>query len=160
VTELFATSAIGDNLDVGYLNLRASQSPVERDMVQTLEAMWAQYEPYADPDFVEAFARDPDSRFWELAIGYALLDAGKTLLATVDRPRNGGHPDLCVLEQGRRIWIEAIAPTIGESGVDQIPELVPLNEGGGFRDRPTRADPTQDYKRSLDQKSGIESLYC
>lgn len=135
-TKLFAT--IGGKLDRGYLNLRAANSPAERDIVEELEAMWAQYEPYADHRFVKKFALDPEAHFWEMFIGCALLGAGKSLLPTVERPRKSGFPDLCVLNGKRCIWIEAIAPDRGESGEDQIPEIRPLNEGGSVQHQPIR----------------------
>ena len=50
----------------------------------------------------------------------------------------GGQPDLCVLEDGRRIWIEAITPDEGAPGPDQIVRPVPLNEGGGLFAAPIR----------------------
>ena len=69
-------------------------------------------------------------------LGCALLDAGKVLVKGADRPGVGGRPDLCVLHGQHRIWIEAIAPTRGEQSEDRIPEIIPINEGGGFRRRP------------------------
>ena len=119
---LFA--AVGDNLDAAYLNLRSGRHPADRQIVEKLESMWARYEPYADPHFVAAFARDPDARFWEMFLGCAILDAGKALLLATERPRRGGRPDLCIVEGDRRLWIEAIAPDRGQPGTDQVPELV------------------------------------
>lgn len=127
----------GEDVDLGYRNLREGVHRVERDIVGVLEAMWERYAPYADTDFVEGFAREPDARFWEMFVGCALLDAGKTLLLAADRPP-GGWPDICVVEDDRRIWIEAIAPGLGDSEQDRIPELVPLNEGGRVRNQPRR----------------------
>jgi len=100
--------------------------------------MWARYEPYADPNFCGAFARDPEGRFWEMFLGCTLLDAGKTLLPTTERQRAGGQPDICVLDGDRRIWIEAIAPDRGGGGPDQVRGPRPINEGGGFEPAPIR----------------------
>jgi hypothetical protein len=136
MTDLFAIT--GDDLDLGYLNLRAGKHRRERDIAQALEQMWTRYKAYADRDFVPAFARDPEARFWEMFLGCALLDAGKTLLPTAERPRDGGHPDLCIVDANRRIWIEAIAPDRGRLGEDQIPEIVPLNQGGRVEAQPVR----------------------
>lgn len=127
-----------DDVDAGYRNLQTGKHRTEREIVAALEAMWTRYEPYADCDFVQGFAREPEARFWEMFIGCALLDAGKVLLRSADRPRFGGRPDICVLEEGRRVWIEAIAPTRGEGDYDQIPELIPLNDGGRVRNQPKR----------------------
>jgi hypothetical protein len=129
---------MGDNLDLGYMNLRAGETKDERILADTLQVMWDRYEPYADPDFAPGFARDPEGRFWEMFLGCALMDAGKTLLPTAERPRETGHPDLCVVDGKRRIWIEAITPDRGKPGEDRIPEIVPLNEGGGVQRQPVR----------------------
>lgn len=128
----------GANLDLGFQNLKAAESPFERELHALLQEMWQRYEPYADPDFRQGFARDVDGRFWEMYLGCTLLEAGRTLLPVVDRKREGGQPDLCVLEDGRRIWIEAITPDEGASGPDQIVRPVPINEGGGLVTAPIR----------------------
>ncbi len=103
-----------------------------------LQKMWLCYEPYADSDFRHGFARDVDGRFWEMYLGCSLLQAGRTLLPVVERQRDGGQPDLCILEDGRRIWIEAITPDEGAPGPDQIVRPVPINEGGGLVAAPIR----------------------
>lgn len=126
------------DLDVGYRNLREGAYQTERQIVAALEAMWEQFEPYADEEFRQGFARDPESRFWEMFLACALLQAGKVLLPSKDRPKTGGRPDICVVEEGRRIWVEAIAPTKGEDPQDRIPDLVALNEGGHVRNQPKR----------------------
>jgi hypothetical protein len=128
----------GNNLDRGYVNLQVAQFPQEQQIRHALDAMWVVYEPYADPDFRESFARDPDSRFWEMYLGCSLIDAGKTLLPVARRLRQGGQPDLCILDTGRRIWVEAIAPGPGDPGPNQVRGPVPVNQGGGFGPMPIR----------------------
>lgn len=128
----------GPNLDRGFVNLRAADHPTERELHDLIERMWQLYEPYADPDFRDGFARDVDGRFWEMYLGCALLDAGHSLLPASERLREGGQPDLCVLTDEGRIWIEAIAPDDGDSGPDQIVRPVPINEGGGLAAAPVR----------------------
>ena len=127
----------GDNLDPGYMNLRAREFENEREIVNVIEAMWLLFEPYADQDYRHGFARDPHARFWEMYLACVLLDAGKVLLPRADFPQGGGSPDICVIDGDRRIWIEAIAPDLG-NGEDQVPELVPVNEGGQAVDQPLR----------------------
>lgn len=136
MTNLFEID--GANLDRGYTNLREGKFAAEREIRDELESMWRVYEPYADPDFRQGFAHDPDGRFWEMYIGFALIRAGKTLLLTADRQRAGGQPDICVLDGQRRIWIEAIAPGRGNAGPDQVRGPRPINEGGGFEPAPIR----------------------
>lgn len=128
----------GANLDRGFRNLKAADSPYEQELRAILEGMWATYEPYADPDFRQGFARDMDGRFWEMYLGCTLLDAGRTLLPVVERRREGGQPDLCVVDDGRRVWIEAVAPDEGAPGPDQVVRPVPLNEGGSLFAVPIR----------------------
>jgi hypothetical protein len=128
----------GANLDLGFEHLKAAELPVEQQLRALVQEMWADYEPYADQDFRQGFARDVDGRFWEMYLGCTLLDAGRTLLPVADRQRDGGQPDLCVLDNDRRIWIEAITPDEGAPGPDQIVRPVPINEGGGLAAAPIR----------------------
>lgn len=128
----------GANLDLGFENLKAAESPIEQELRAMLQEMWSRYEPYADTDFRHGFARDVDGRFWEMYLGCTLLEAGRTLLPVVERQRDGGQPDLCVLEHGRRIWIEATTPDEGAPGPDQIVRPVPINQGGGLAAAPIR----------------------
>lgn len=128
----------GTNLDLGFENLKAAEFPIEQQLRVMLQEMWARYEPYADPDFRQGFARDVDGRFWEMYLGCTLLETGRTLLPVSNRQREGGQPDLCVLEGDRRIWIEAITPDEGAPGPDQIVRPVPFNEGGSLVAAPIR----------------------
>lgn len=128
----------GDNLDLGYKNLCRSEFAAEKELACHLDKLWAAYAPYADPDFKQGFARDPDSRFWEMYIGTSLLAAEKQLLPTSERLRQGGQPDICVLDGDKKLWIEAIAPDRGAPGPDHVAEPKPLNEGGGFAPVPVR----------------------
>jgi hypothetical protein len=128
----------GDHLDLGYINLRDDQHPGGRAIARALDAMWTQFQPYADPSFEEEFARNPEARFWEMFVGCALLSAGKTLRPAINRHRDGGQPDICVIEDGRRIWIEAIAPDAGDNPDDRVPDITPINEGGRIQRAPNR----------------------
>jgi len=53
----------GANLDQGFENLKAAESPTAQQLRAVLQEMWATFEPYADPDFRQGFARDVDGRF-------------------------------------------------------------------------------------------------
>lgn len=135
---LFAADIVGPDLDVGYQNLGEGRYPIERDMVADLERLWQRFEPYADANFRAEFAREPEARFWEMALGVALLDAGKALRPRREAPTAGGQPDLCVLDGPRRVWIEAIAPKRGNVPEDCVPELIALNDGGRVTVTPVR----------------------
>jgi len=128
----------GPNLNKGFINLRAAEHPEEKRLHDIIEAMWGHYEPYADPEFRDGFARDVDARFWEMYLGWTFLGAGLALLPASDRLREGGQPDLCVLTDNGRVWIEAIAPDEGDAGPDQVTRPVPMNEGGGLFAAPVR----------------------
>ncbi|MGV2981967.1 hypothetical protein ACERNI_17500 [Camelimonas sp. ID_303_24] len=128
----------GPNLNKGFIHLRAAEHPEEKRLHGIIEGMWERYEPYADPDFRDGFARDVDGRFWEMYLGWTFLEAGHALLPASDRLREGGQPDLCILTDKGRIWIEAIAPDEGDAGPDRITRPVPMNEGGGLFAAPVR----------------------
>lgn len=128
----------GPDLDPGYLNLCAAEYPAEQVIKAALEGMWLRFEPYADADFAMAFARDPDARFWEMYLGCALLNAGKALQLRANRAQGQGNPDLCIVDGERRIWIEAISPDVGDVGVDQVPGVVMLEDGGAAQAQPMR----------------------
>jgi hypothetical protein len=128
----------GANIDEGYVNLCAAEHACEGEMRCAIDALWAVYEPYADPDFASGFARDPDGRFWEMRLGVWLLEGGKNLLPAAERLIDGGQPDLCVLEEDGRVWIEAIAPQVGAAGPDQVVGPVPANENFGVGVVPRR----------------------
>lgn len=130
-------SVDGEDLDRGYLNLRTASHPEEQDMRGQLDRLWETYAPYADATFRQGFARDPNARFWEMYLGCRLLQAGKRLMPTAERPRRGGQPDICMIEDGGRIWIEAIAPEPG-AGEDGVRGPKPINQGGRFGPMPTR----------------------
>jgi hypothetical protein len=119
----------GTSLNQGYLNLRAAQHPNEQIIKDELEAMWVRFEPYAETNFAVEFAHDPDARFWEMYLGCILLDEGKTIERPAHRCIGQGNPDFCVIDGERRIWIEAIAPTRGTIGEDQVPELAMAENG-------------------------------
>jgi type I restriction enzyme S subunit len=76
------------------------------------------YEPYADKDFISRFSMECLSRFWELYLGCTLLDRGFQLVLRENLPKEG--PDFCIEQNGSRLWIEAVVPTIG-SGADSLP---------------------------------------
>ncbi len=142
----------------GFINIRAGASACERNIRAALQAMWDNFEPYADLDFRNAFTRDPEARFWEMILGCSLLQAGKALAPAAERQHDNGCPDICVMEGERRIWIEAIAPGPGDPGPDQVIGPVPVNEGGGLAPAPVRQAQLQ-MTSALLTKSNAFSRY-
>lgn len=127
------------NANLGYLNIKRAEHQSERRIRDALEEMWSAFEPFADPDFVPAFAHDPDGHFWELFLGYLLLCDRRTLLTAAERGRPGqGLPDICVVDGDRKIWVEAIAPDDGVEGPNQVVRPTPINEGGRAVHAPER----------------------
>lgn len=121
---LFA--AAPHDADLGYLNLRAQKHKDEQAINAALEALWAKYEPYADKDFAAKFARQPDEHFWEMYLTVSLLDAGKKVRprSELTKTERDTGPDICILEEGRKVWIECVAPGTGTDGhPDSVPEL-------------------------------------
>ena len=57
MTALFGIQ--GENLDRGYVNLAEGRYESERTIRAAHESMWERYEPFADPNFRQGFARDP-----------------------------------------------------------------------------------------------------
>lgn len=109
-----------------------------------LRAMWEWFHPYADTTFVAELRgavaglhdnptagteRDRayfqfQQRFWEMYVGCALLDQGVKLTPRADwEPAWGAAgPDLMALVDGRRVWVECVAPGPG-TGPDGVPEI-------------------------------------
>ena len=104
--------------DEAYLALRDQER--FREQRAFLEQLWERYSRYADKDFQLEITRQFHQRFWEMYLTVAFLDRGFTSL-----PKNKIGPDLCISNSdGRKLWIEAIAPG-GGSGVDaaKVPTL-------------------------------------
>ena len=85
-----------------------------------LEELWEQYEPYADKDFSEKLKKEFHQRTWEMYLACTLLNRG--FLLKEIKTKKGGEPDICLELNGKNIWLEAIAPRVGE-GNDRIPEI-------------------------------------
>jgi hypothetical protein len=130
-----------DDADLGYKNILLAKRPTEAEIKERLEALWLQYEPYADTNFRESFARDPDPKFWEMYLTVQMLAAGKDVRPRSELPiaqRNIG-PDIKIIDDGHLIWIEAIAPESGaDNNPDRVPEIISLSEGGGAQSPPRR----------------------
>lgn len=91
-----------------------------REIKDWMESLWAQYEPYADPHFLEEFKRQFVGRSWELYLGATLLNHGFRLGRHVS-----AGPDFDVQnEAGERLtWVEAVTTRKG-IGSDRVPNLV------------------------------------
>jgi len=111
---------------IGYQSLRAAEFPIEKEIKAGLEALWTRYEPYADANFRDEFARQPDNRFWEMYLTVRLLDVAKKVRAKADLARAARDvgPDICIYKGTRRIWIEAVSPDQGhQDNPDRVANL-------------------------------------
>jgi hypothetical protein len=125
MSDIFHISIESDNEN--YLFLRNNQYHPLR---QYCEKLWGKFEPYADRNFREDFARDLHTRFWEMYLANQLLELGFQL---EPRQKKVG-PDLHLVIDKRHIWIEATAPKQGE-GVDAVNYFIPREPGQLPEDR-------------------------
>ena len=110
----------------GYINLRGATEGDLLKIRQWLELLWTQYHCYADSQFPQKFAAEPESRFWEMYLTCCLLDNKKMVIPRNDSSIAAGdnRPDILIDEGCRRIWIEAVAPTSGEPcNINSVPPL-------------------------------------
>ena len=102
--------------------LKTSENPKVCKIRQKLECLWNTYQPYADLNFRQEFAKHPHQRFWEMLLCCRLLAWGKNVIPKKYRPQQG--PDILVRDAEQQIWIEAVTPTVGQPGkLDTVPGL-------------------------------------
>lgn len=85
--------------------------PDERNWIDNL---WRRFEAYADPDFLRRLVSDEHSfhsLIWEMQLGVTLLDAGYDL----QKNTRADAPDLCIVLNGQKVWIECVIPERGKS---------------------------------------------
>ena len=83
----------GGNFDIGYVNIREASSRAEIHIREALDAMWATYAPYADPDFKEvaSLATLPpgsgrcisDASSWQAVRHCSLPSSGSAMVASL-----------------------------------------------------------------------------
>lgn len=80
-----------------------------------IEKIWAIYAPHADPGFLEDVRWHFHQRTWEMYVWYVFhyhsLHPAKVSPA---------GPEFFIVINGRRFWVEAIAPGVGDT-VDAVP---------------------------------------
>jgi hypothetical protein len=136
----------GSDTSLTFNNLRNSDREIVVEIRKHIDALWRIYQPFADRDFVAEFPRRPEERYWEMYLGCALLDMGMSLR------RSDPGPDLLIEHEFGRIWIEAIAPTAGDTNsADRVPDLIPINEGGSAQTVPVEKIILR-YTAALEEK--------
>ena len=126
------------------------QSMFLKDDKKNIEHMWSLYEPYADKDFLQEVRKDFHPRFWEMYLGFSLIKQGVSLHQY--NKRQGG-PDLLILSEKLKVWLEAVAPTAGRSA-NAVPEI----EFGVVRDVPDEQIKLR-YCSVIDKKYKKYSVY-
>jgi hypothetical protein len=84
-----------------------------------IEKLWAQFEPYADPDFEKKIKLKGEylGRCWEMFLACTLIERGYKL-----QHKNGSKgPDIKIISNPD-IWVEAVSCTSG-TGDDAVPDL-------------------------------------
>lgn len=91
-----------------------------RDLVEDL---WSRYQPSQDPNFLTDARHHFQQRFWEMYLFVTLQDRGMN-------PQKGQAlgPDFFLEVEGRRFWVEAIAPDAG-NGEDRVPDMWDIPPG-------------------------------
>lgn len=86
-----------------------------------IEKFWKKYEIYAPHKFLEIVQSDMNfhQRWWEMFLGVGLL----TLNCNIITSKKEKGPDFLINNTSSNIWIEAVAPNIG-NGNDALPELL------------------------------------
>ena len=106
---LFETTVPASELDPVYIFVRDDE--YDRGHRRYLEDLWAEYEPYADRNFLDQFQRRGHfhAKAWEMRLTVVLKRLGLPVCARV----GAAGPDIRV-EGQPPLWIEAITPSSTE----------------------------------------------
>lgn len=104
--------------DDEYRNVRDQDDP--RGFRDFVEELWTKYQHLADQHFRQDARSHFHERFWEMYLAVALIRRGYEVQST-----SGTGPDLCVIDEGTSVYVEATAPGPGESA-DAVPEPPPM----------------------------------
>lgn len=109
-------------IDIGFKSILESQDSFCLSEKQFTEAIWNVFSKYSDRNFLKEIRVDFDARYWEMYLTVSLLN-GKW---KIECPKPG--PDVkMTLNNGKSIWIEAIAPS---GGAGKNPDKVnPIKPG-------------------------------
>ena len=104
-SELFATTLPAAELDPTYVFVRDDEYDGSHRLY--LEDLWAEFEPYADPNFLNEIPRRGHfhARVWEMRLTVVLKRLGLPVCAR----RAGVGPDIRI-ESEPPVWIEAVVP--------------------------------------------------
>lgn len=96
----------------------ARDLPHNQAVKDFVELLWARFQPSQDPNFLSDARHHFLQRFWEMYLFVSLQERGLS-------PKKGEAlgPDFYLEVEGRRYWIEAIAPDAGD-GANRVPGRV------------------------------------
>ena len=104
-----------------YLNISCATN--KETIKQRLETFWAQYQEYADENFLKEIRKHFfHQRAWEMYLSCVFLEKEICLLPRKERLKRGGGPDIQIRRGIRDIWVEAVTPSSGE-GKDAVPKV-------------------------------------
>ena len=143
----------GAGLHPVYERLRDADDASDGEQKMYLDGLWQRTRRHLDSHFKSAFAHQIHQRFWELRLAAALLDLGYSL-----EPGGDGRPDFATeLPGGERLWIEAVAPSLGSvANPDHPADLIP---NAGFRATPID-QLLMRYTQALREKRDRFQSYC
>jgi hypothetical protein len=135
----------GPGLNSIYERLRDAENASDAEQKAYLDGLWTRVRPHLDDHFKSAFAHDTIQRFWELRLAAAFRCLGYPLDCGGE-----GRPDFATrLPTGERLWVEAVAPTLGAANNPDRPgDLIP---GGRLRPVPIEQILMR-YTQALSQK--------
>lgn len=110
----------GPASDPSYVAVR--DAPHLSEHKEFIEQLWADYWPPSDAHFLRESTIQFHQRTWELYLWHVLKMYGHD-------PRKSGPkgPDMWFQVDGRKVWVEAIAPQRG-TGPDAVPAIRTINE--------------------------------
>ncbi|MDO8847713.1 MAG: hypothetical protein Q7W51_04930 [Coriobacteriia bacterium] len=125
-----------------YERIRTSDLTHIEALRERLEGMWSMFAPHADRHFLVEFRKEINARYWEMYLTCAFLEKGWEVAS-------GDHgPDILLLHEGQRVWIEAVEATQGADGsMDRCPDFP---EGVAF-DFPEEQIVLR-YRNAIEQK--------
>jgi hypothetical protein len=112
---LFLPAKLGEDS----LYARIRDDPRGKADLERLESMWAEYRDHAPKDFERNLQSHFHQRWWEMYLTVGLVHLGFDVKLS---PKNKG-PDLVVDVGGSRVFIEAVAPKVGEKS-DRVPDPI------------------------------------
>ena len=105
----------GAAMDLDYRLLNLPFNDDSQKCHDFVESLWRDYSHLADKNFLSDARNHFHQRFWEMYLSVTFLRRGYEVIKTPDE-----SPDVCILLDGRKVWIEAVAPKPG-TGFDKVP---------------------------------------